>query len=474
LGLEKPATGEQAGTWGVTANSSYDFLDTGIDGNVSIPLSASNYTLMTSQGVASNGRNKVIIFGGALTQDGSITIAPNTVEKIYFILNQTSGGFGLVVSQGTGSTYRIAPGKSAIVYATGTGAAAGVSGVLANFQCDTLLAVTSATINNLTATGSTSFSGPQAFTGAATFSGGVTISPSLALNLGSDANYDMYYRNASGQMARLPLGASGQLLEATASGPAWATVSLGVNVGMPIGGAQANKVFFADPSGLLTNNSSFTWVSGVGLAIGNPTVSHSLQVGGGGSGFPAEAWFDNPSGSVKRMVCATNGVARAYFGVNAAAESGGDVGSNPVISSINDAGSVGWTHFFAFRNNGHVSLGGVFDLGGIVNITAGGQLVSAPLLVVRGQSGQAGDLQQWQNSGGSNVARLDANGSLTVGASLTVGGAFSPGSVDTHGPVVSGQFSTYDGSNNKHDGFTGQISTPSGIVNCMNGIIIRN
>ena len=30
LFLQKPATGEQAGTWGVTANNNYDFIDDAI------------------------------------------------------------------------------------------------------------------------------------------------------------------------------------------------------------------------------------------------------------------------------------------------------------------------------------------------------------------------------------------------------------------------------------------------------------
>jgi hypothetical protein len=471
LGLEKPATGEQAGTWGVTANSSYDFLDKATDGNIPIALSASGYTLLTSQGVDSIGRNKVIVFTGALTQDASITVSPNTAQKLYFIVNQTTGGFGLVVSQGTGANYRIAPGKSAIVYANGAGNAAGVFGVLANFQCDTLLAATSATINGLTATGSTSF------TGAAVFSGGVTISPSLALNLGSDASYDMYYRNASGQMARLPLGASGQILEATASGPQWATVSLGLSTGMPVGGAQNNKVLWSDASSNLQTNVNFGFVLGVGLSIGPTTPQHPIHVGG--SGFPAEIWVDDVSGNTKRLVCATGNRMRAYFGVNGSPESGGDAGSNPIIGSLNDAGSSGWTHFIASRINGHVVLGGSVDVGGIVNIVNGGQALNAPMLVTRAPSGQTGDLQQWQNSTATTLAHLDSQGNLyvqgmTVAGSLSVAGAFNPGSVDTPGAIVGFSYSVYNPAGTKHDGYTGPVSTPSGTVNCIKGIIVLN
>ena len=471
LGLEKPATGEQAGVWGVTANSSYDFLDTATDGNVSIALSASGYTLMTNQGTASNGRNKVVIFTGALTADASITIAPNTAEKIYFIQNKTTGGFNLIVSQGTGPTVKIAAGKSAVVYTDGGGGAAGCYGVLADFQCDSLL-VTTLTATNL------AFTGTSTISGAANFTGGVTISPSLVLNLGSDQTGDMYYRNSSGQVARLPIGSAGQLLQATGGpGLQWATVSMSINTGMPIGGAQANKVFFSDGSSTLQTNASFGFVYGVGMGIGVYVAQHPLHVGG--NGFAAEAWFDDVSGKAKQVVFATGNHLRAYFGVSGAAETGGDVGSNPTIGSQNDAGSFGFTHFYASRATGRVALACVFDFGGVVNIGNGGQATASPMLVVRSGAGGTGDLQDWQNSSGNNVASLDYAGNLTcgnatVGGSLTVAGAFHPGSVDTPGAIVGFSYSVYNPAGTKHDGYTGPVSTPSGTVNCIKGIIVLN
>src|SRR5574343_668948 len=42
------------------------------------------------------------------------------------------------------------------------------------------------------------------------------------INMGSDATGDMYYRNGSAVTTRLPIGTTGQILEAQASGiPAW-------------------------------------------------------------------------------------------------------------------------------------------------------------------------------------------------------------------------------------------------------------
>ena len=45
--------------------------------------------------------------------------------------------------------------------------------------------------------------------------GGVTMT------LGSDANYDMYYRNSSGMLTRLGNGSAGQMIQANSGAPTW-------------------------------------------------------------------------------------------------------------------------------------------------------------------------------------------------------------------------------------------------------------
>jgi hypothetical protein len=396
LGLEKPATGEQAGTWGTTANKSYDFLDTGIDGNVTIALSTSAYTLMTSQGTASNGRNKVIIFTGALTQDGSITIDPNTAEKIYFIINQTTGGFGLVMAQGTGATYRIAPGKSAVVYSTGLGGAAGVYGVLANFQCDSLLATT---INVTTL----AFTGAASFAQAVSFTAGVTISPSLVLNLGSDAAYDMYYRNASGQMARLGNGTAGQVLVATATGPAWQT-SPPPSLNMAITNSTPNYVFYANASSQLAQDANHQWLPSTGLGVGM-APARAVTVG---RGLPASIMLDSLTPNPRELVYTSAGVLRWNLRTTLETENPGtNVASNLQLMSYNDSASSSIVNQSWFRS-GRVSFGQYSESTAQVAIfnTQAGQTV----LEVNGMAGQTGLLQTWRNSANTVVASIDNAG----------------------------------------------------------------
>jgi len=265
LQVEKPATGEQAGVWGDTANRSYDILDTAIDGNVSIPLSTSGYTLLTNQGSLSTGHNKVIVFTGTIPGPCTITISPNTLEKIYYIINHTTGGFPLNITQGTGPSYSLPNGYGAVVYTDGLGPTASVKGALADLQVNSLLVATNLTVQGSIVSPAV-FTQPVTFQAGApvTIQGGATISPSLILTLGGDQPYDMYYRNSAGQVARLANGAAGQVLQASSSGPVWTTPAA-LGIGSSVSGSAPRLIFFADASSTLAQDNNLAWLPGTGL-----------------------------------------------------------------------------------------------------------------------------------------------------------------------------------------------------------------
>ena len=64
-GIEKPATGEQSGTWGDTTNTNFDIIDTALNGVVTLSLSGTSSTLTTSDGTVTDGMNKVIVCSGS-------------------------------------------------------------------------------------------------------------------------------------------------------------------------------------------------------------------------------------------------------------------------------------------------------------------------------------------------------------------------------------------------------------------------
>ena len=44
IGIEKPGTGDQSGTWGATTNLNFDIIDRAINGVVTITLAGTTHT----------------------------------------------------------------------------------------------------------------------------------------------------------------------------------------------------------------------------------------------------------------------------------------------------------------------------------------------------------------------------------------------------------------------------------------------
>ena len=131
-GIEKPATGEQSGTWGDTVNTNSDILDRALNGVGSIALSGTSHTLQTQDGVLSDGQFRVLVFGGSPTGTNTITVAPNDAQKLYFVKNNS--GQSIIVSQGSGTTVTISAGDSDIIYCDGGGASANVASLSADLS----------------------------------------------------------------------------------------------------------------------------------------------------------------------------------------------------------------------------------------------------------------------------------------------------------------------------------------------------
>lgn len=441
LGLEKPATGEQAGVWGITANTSYDSIDTATDGNLSISLSASTYTLVTAQGAASEGRNKLITWTGTLGQQATVNLQPNTAKKLYFMQNRTIGGYSILFQQGTGGGFTLQAGYGAIIYADGAGAGAKVAQALENPQFTNILA-TQLTVGTLIYTQPQTFTQPVTFTqpatfasltvtGAATIGGPATINNLTANNLAVTAAghaagpYDLYYRDpASGLVTPLPIGASGQTLQVVGGAPAWATPA-SIAVGAPIGGSLANAIYFANATPVLAQDSHILAKTGVGIGLG-VLPTHTLHLG---YTLQPEIWLDtnDPVHQIRQLVWATNGQQRWVATATETAEPGGNAGSDWTLLAYNDAVTAAHVLLFGTRATGNLSLG--FGADGGARMGVFNDIPAQPAMLVRGASGQTAVLQTWQNSASTSVASIDNSGSLTLAGGLSIGGSFSAASL---------------------------------------------
>ena len=90
------------------------------------------------------------------------------------------------------------------------------------------LTVTGLTLANggLNVSGLSNLTGNLNVGGATTLSGALTVNnSSIALNLGSDATGDVFYRNSSGTLSKLGIGSAGQALVVSSGLPAWGTGS---------------------------------------------------------------------------------------------------------------------------------------------------------------------------------------------------------------------------------------------------------
>lgn len=124
LGIEKPGSGEQSGTWGTTTNTNFDIIDRAINGVLALSLSGTTTTLTTSDGALSDGGYKVLVLGGSPTGTNTITISPNDQDKVYLVKN--SSGESATFTQGSGGDATLINGETAWIFADGAGAGAQV------------------------------------------------------------------------------------------------------------------------------------------------------------------------------------------------------------------------------------------------------------------------------------------------------------------------------------------------------------
>ena len=126
LKLTLLADGEQSGVWGGTTNNNLGtLLEQAITGVVNITMSNADYTLTSFNGSSDEARNAVLVVGGT---NGAVrkVIAP-LVNKLYTVVNNTSGGYALNIGGSTGSFVTIPNGVTTLVYCNGTNFYPGIS-----------------------------------------------------------------------------------------------------------------------------------------------------------------------------------------------------------------------------------------------------------------------------------------------------------------------------------------------------------
>jgi len=172
LGIEKPADGEQSGTWGQTVNTNSEIIEQAIGGYASVDASAGGtVSVSISDGALSDGRNQTIKLTGAPA--GSFTFQLPEVEKTFVIWN-TSGQTATIQTVSATTSVSLADGSMVAVFSDGAGTVEAYTPFIApdgsmdsvDIDGGTIDGVTlggtsagDATVLDLTATGTVDFSG---------------------------------------------------------------------------------------------------------------------------------------------------------------------------------------------------------------------------------------------------------------------------------------------------------------------------
>lgn len=119
LKLELPGDGQQSGTWGQTTNRNLGtLLEQAITGVQSILMVDANYTLSNLNGVSDEARNAVLVVTGTNSAVRNIIIP--SVNKVYTVTNNTTGGYSITIKTSGGTGYTIPNGTTGQVYCNGT------------------------------------------------------------------------------------------------------------------------------------------------------------------------------------------------------------------------------------------------------------------------------------------------------------------------------------------------------------------
>ena len=150
LRLKEISTGDESGTWGTSTNTSLELIGEALGyATQQVFGSDADATTTIADGASDPARAMYfkITSAGSLTATRTCTIAPNTVSRVMFIENATTGSQSIAISQGSGANVTIATGKTAVVYLDGAGSGAAVVDAMAGVDpgvTDTLAEVLTA------------------------------------------------------------------------------------------------------------------------------------------------------------------------------------------------------------------------------------------------------------------------------------------------------------------------------------------
>lgn len=167
LGIKQIDTGDEAGTWGTSTNTNFDYFDQAIVGYAEITLTTAGSTgapnlLEVLDYAPSDGRSRIIEFTSASDLGGNayVQISPNDFQGYYFVRNSLPGDRSVIIFQGNWDSARdfeLTPNADTVILCTGSGATSYVKNILSGLQTG---GIVTGNITGNTITANTEFVGP--------------------------------------------------------------------------------------------------------------------------------------------------------------------------------------------------------------------------------------------------------------------------------------------------------------------------
>ena len=361
---------------------------TGSEASVYGTLSSIQFDNLTVTGTAK--------IKGAVTMEGSLS-----VTGVSTLTGAVSCGGALSVTGATtlSSTLGVtgAVTMSSTLGVTGNTTVGGTLGVTGAIDCASVNAVGAVAAGSLSSVGNASVGGTLGVIGKTSLAGGLDFYVD-----GSDAAYDMYFRSAAAApntgVARLPIGAAGLYLRATASGPQWQGLVLPADT--PISGFDQGDVLFGWDNKIAQGRISVLnypgdTEKGTVLLIRGITAGGELRLDGDGA---------NSSPVVRYQQAGVNRWAMGSRTLSASVQ-----GTWALVRFDNSQAQ--FVNFEMVRENGRILLGYIdhqaeHKVGSVNIMPPAGEM---PLVVTR-YPGSQSHLTLWQDSGGNPLAWIDSDG----------------------------------------------------------------
>ena len=301
-----------------------------------------------------------------------------------------------------------------------------------------------------------------------------TLGSGTKVTLGSDATYDTYFRDGSGNLTRLANGGTNYLYIATGSGPTWSGNIPAISGGSTI---TSTYVTWAGSGGALEASSGLTYTDATGtLKVGDNLVSGKLRIARAGGSNYAELSTVSLTGNRTFMLpdlagtnylasastaSPSNGCAQWASGVLTSTGAACPSASSPADGStivdtgslsVNQANTFNWTAAHTFKTNIGTSGASSTTPTAVITLSpntapGSGNYKASPSLVLRAQvndptnglfqtgfrmytlvgdtSGNATYDLQYNNaflgSSWTSVFKADQSGNVTIPGTLTQG-----------------------------------------------------